>query len=328
MRFITGFLFFQLFFGIWCKNGRDNHDSSLHFDESFHLDLEIEDVVSNYNEINEKFTDNEKDRVLVESSSTPPQPLKPVVSVLNLQTLSTHASIGDPFFVYDENPERMLSFNFSNADLNSILSLEQTSLEFPNVESPSSIDPSSTSDYFIWVATNTAVLKINTLTDTIVGKYMLPGFHHDIAVSSDGGVWVLISPSDSPDTTMLFQIGLQERNQCIDRDDDGIINTSTGEDDVKIWDGDECIIDVLNFPFDDAVSISNFYEWGFIDTSSGEHYVINGGEVQNSFHGGIYGALSEGIYWTVSDETVVGFDMMNNHTVTPVDEFGATMIAG
>ena len=111
---------------------------------------------------------------------------------------------------------------------------------------------------YIWVALSTknTVVKIDINTGDVVGEYwsgpeglVLYPFGTD--VDHDGAVWV-----SNIDGSSVVHIGLEENGGCVDRNGDGVIQTSTGFGDVLPWtnaggvdtDGgvstaqDECII--------------------------------------------------------------------------------------
>jgi streptogramin lyase len=105
---------------------------------------------------------------------------------------------------------------------------------------------------FIWVALSQrcTIAKINTATGAILGEYRTLADAAGCSESSrttvaiDGSVWVGHRGRGG-----VAHIGLMELNQCIDRNGNGAIDTSTGYGDVKAWPGgsvataqDECIL--------------------------------------------------------------------------------------
>ena len=99
---------------------------------------------------------------------------------------------------------------------------------------------------FIWVAASSrgTIVKIDTLTGTVLGEYLSSpeGQGRDpsrTTVDANGNVWAgnrnefgLIGgiPHGS-----AVKIGLEENGQCVDRDNSGSIDTSTGLGDVLAW---------------------------------------------------------------------------------------------
>ena len=121
---------------------------------------------------------------------------------------------------------------------------------------------------FIWVALSQrcTIAKVNTATGAILGEYRTLADGVSCSQSSrttvaiDGSVWVGHRGPGG-----VTHVGLNELNQCIDRNNSGTIETSSGYGDVRPWPGvspsnianaaDECI---LNFVDTDAQ--------GFADT--------------------------------------------------------------
>ncbi len=112
---------------------------------------------------------------------------------------------------------------------------------------------------FIWIALSQrcTIAKVNTDTGVILGEYRTISDSTQCAessrttVSTDGSVWV--GHRGSPG--YVAHIGLVELNQCIDRNGNNAIETSSGYGDVKAWPGanapvsaaqDECILHSIN----------------------------------------------------------------------------------
>ena len=90
---------------------------------------------------------------------------------------------------------------------------------------------------FIWVAVSTkgTVVKINTATGAIIGEYSTSpsGQAKDpsrTTVDQNGNVW-----ATNRDGNSLVHIGLVENGQCVDRNNNGVIDTSTGFNDIRAW---------------------------------------------------------------------------------------------
>jgi RHS repeat-associated protein len=111
---------------------------------------------------------------------------------------------------------------------------------------------------FIWVAVSSkgTVVKINTDTGKVVGEYFSspagqPRNPSRTTVDHNGNVW-----ASNRDGNSVLRIALNENGQCIDRNGNGVIDTSQAQNDIRPWtnaggvdtDGgietaqDECII--------------------------------------------------------------------------------------
>lgn len=114
---------------------------------------------------------------------------------------------------------------------------------------------------FIWVAVSSkgTIVKIDTDTGKVLGEYRSsptgqPKDPSRTTVDHNGNVW-----ASNRDGNSLLRIGLVENNQCVDRNGNGVIETSTGLGDIRAWtnagavdtDGgvetaaDECIINYV-----------------------------------------------------------------------------------
>jgi RHS repeat-associated protein len=90
---------------------------------------------------------------------------------------------------------------------------------------------------FIWVAVSTkgTVVKINTETGAIIGEYFTspqgqPKDPSRTTVDQNGNVWATNRAGNS-----VVHIGLVENGQCVDRNNNGTIETSTGFGDIRPW---------------------------------------------------------------------------------------------
>lgn len=114
------------------------------------------------------------------------------------------------------------------------------------------LDDTTTPFGFIWIAVSSknTVVKINTDTGAVVGEYWSApqgsgkGDPSRTTVDKNGSVWVGNRSGGS-----VVHIGLEENGQCVDRNGNSVIDTSTGQGDVLGWPGvspatavDECII--------------------------------------------------------------------------------------
>ncbi len=99
------------------------------------------------------------------------------------------------------------------------------------------LDSTTRSFNFIWVAVSTkgTVVKINTETGAIIGEYRTspdgqPRDPSRTTVDQNGNVWATNRAGNS-----VVHIGLVENGQCIDRNNNGVIDTSTGFNDIRAW---------------------------------------------------------------------------------------------
>jgi len=107
---------------------------------------------------------------------------------------------------------------------------------------------------FIWVAVSTkgTIVKIDTQTGAVLGEYRTAPQVHPTnpsrtTVDHNGNVW-----AGNRDGNTVVRVGLLENGQCVDRNGNGVIDTSTGLNDVRPWPNaeansaaaaaDECII--------------------------------------------------------------------------------------
>ena len=83
---------------------------------------------------------------------------------------------------------------------------------------------------FIWIAVSGrgTIVKVDTITGDILGEYrsgpssLILGNPSRTTVDSDGSLWVA-NRDHNPGT--VLHIGLEENNQCEDRNGNGIIET-------------------------------------------------------------------------------------------------------
>jgi len=108
------------------------------------------------------------------------------------------------------------------------------------------LDNTTSAFNFIWVAASSrgTIVKIDTSTGVILGEYQsAPDTRwrnpSRTTVDANGNVWA--GNRDESDDTgegnkgSVVHIGLQENGQCVDRNDNGIIDTSSGLGDILPW---------------------------------------------------------------------------------------------
>ncbi len=122
-------------------------------------------------------------------------------------------------------------------------------LKLPVTEAPAAVE--STFPY-IWVANSgeSTISKIDVRTGVELGVYRTrpdggpSGNPSRTTVDQDGNVWV-----GNRNSNTVVKVGLKEYGQCVDKNGNGVIDTSTGRSDIKGWTGtsvvtaqDECIL--------------------------------------------------------------------------------------
>ena len=126
------------------------------------------------------------------------------------------------------------------------------------------LDSEATPFNFIWVAVSSkgTIVKIDTLTGAVLGEFRthptLLGAANPsrTTVDNDGSVWVGNRGAGPGSVT---HVGLEENNQCEDRNNNGVIDTSTGLGVVLAWTAsgaprgvgdaaDECIVHYTTIP--------------------------------------------------------------------------------
>lgn len=90
---------------------------------------------------------------------------------------------------------------------------------------------------FLWVAVSSkgTIVKINTKTGQVLGEYFTspsgqPKDPSRTTVDLNGNVWATNRAGNS-----VVHIGLVENGQCVDRNGNGLIDTSTGFNDIRPW---------------------------------------------------------------------------------------------
>jgi hypothetical protein len=117
------------------------------------------------------------------------------------------------------------------------------------VEGCTSVQPNDVLSY-IWISNTgeNTVSKVDTRTATEVGRYYTCGNGYcdpsRTSVNLHGDA-VVVNRSATPSSVTKFAAA---RSDCIDRNGNGTIDTSTGPNDVKPWGQDECMLWHTPFP--------------------------------------------------------------------------------
>jgi len=95
---------------------------------------------------------------------------------------------------------------------------------------------------FIWIANSGegTISKLDTRTGNELGRYRTSegnGNPSRTTVDKEGNVWV-----GNRSNNTITKIGLSEWGQCIDKNKNGVIDTSQGATDIKNWGEDECLL--------------------------------------------------------------------------------------
>nr|ART36397.1 C664 [uncultured bacterium] len=106
-----------------------------------------------------------------------------------------------------------------------------------NVANQLQLDHTAREFDFLWVAVSSkgTITKINTKTGQVIGEYFTspsgqPKDPSRTTVDLNGNVWATNRAGNS-----VVHIGLVENGQCVDRNGNGLIDTSTGLNDIRAW---------------------------------------------------------------------------------------------
>lgn len=104
------------------------------------------------------------------------------------------------------------------------------------------LDDTTTPVPFIWVAASArgTIVKIDTATGAILGEFWSAPDGRDrdpsrTTVDANGNVWSGNRAENAGGQGSVVHVGLQENNQCVDRNGNGMIDTSTGLGDIRPW---------------------------------------------------------------------------------------------
>ena len=205
------------------------------------------------------------------------------------------------------------------------------------------LDSEATPFGFVWVAVSSegTVVKIDTETGDILGEFRTTPSNQSLGnpsrttVDNDGSVWVANRNNVSNGYGTVVHIGLLENGQCEDRNGNGVIDTSTGLGDVKVWEDnsgergvatadDECICHYtqvnsrgtrhLSIDANNDVWAGGYSTRNFDKIKGGRYDVVDSGSIIRSEisvgYGG-YGGLmdSNGVIW--SAQPLLRWDVTN-----------------
>jgi sugar lactone lactonase YvrE len=200
------------------------------------------------------------------------------------------------------------------------------------------LDNVATPFNFIWVAASArgTIVKVDTITGNILGEYRTtPGQNGNpsrTTVDSDGSVWV--ANRDGPGS--VVHIGLVENGQCEDRNGNGVIDSSTGLGDIRLWSdlsgtrnvataADECIVSYTPVSSIGTRHVSVTPENNvWVSGTVGQNWdLVKGGNVKvvsdsgvaiithyNGVGYGGYGGLIDknGVIWSTSSDSLLRWD--------------------
>lgn len=115
-------------------------------------------------------------------------------------------------------------------------------VNYMDVHNQLQLDSKPTPFAFIWVAASArgTIVKIDTVTGKILGEYQSAPDGRGrnpsrTTVDGNGNVWTANRDEAVGNAGSVVKIGLIENGQCVDRNGNGVIDTSTGLGDIKPW---------------------------------------------------------------------------------------------
>ncbi|MBI4337680.1 MAG: right-handed parallel beta-helix repeat-containing protein [Chloroflexi bacterium] len=188
---------------------------------------------------------------------------------------------------------------------------------------------------FIWIALSGrgTIAKVDTATGVVLGEYASApaGMGKNpsrTTVDINGNVWAGNRDESGGNAGSVVQVGLRENGQCVDRNANGTIETSTGLGDVKPWAGpdvasaqDECIIKFVrtpNAPNVRHVSVDGnndvwvggypYFPTSFVKVSGGTGAILDSFASQCGGYGGLVDG--NGILWSaaISQSVLLRYD--------------------
>lgn len=222
-----------------------------------------------------------------------------------------------------------------------------------NVGGQLEVNPQASPLPFIWVAASArgTIIKINTESGQILGEYRSApeGMARNpsrTTVDLNGAVWAGNRDEASGGKGSVVKVALAEAGECVDRNGNGVIDTSTGLGDIRPWPNtggadtnggvstaeDECICNFVRIEGDFARHVSvdkfnNVWTAGNFGSDNRFNLLDNAtGSILASFDVGAggYGGLvdNNGVLWSANRGpgplTVLRYDTKN--TVTTADD--------
>lgn len=193
-------------------------------------------------------------------------------------------------------------------------------LKLPVRELPTAVEDTFP---FIWVANSgeDTISKVDTRTGQELGVYRTAPLGASsnpsrTTVDQDGNVWVGNRSSNT-----IVKVGLKEFGQCVDRNNNGVIDSSTGRADIKAWGGsdvsgaeDECILryvaltaDGVTTPSDirtvaidpqNNVFVGGYYQNSLFKVNGSTGVIIAAANTQQAHYGGVVD--KDGYLWSMS----------------------------
>lgn len=226
------------------------------------------------------------------------------------------------------NIDKDAETSFNDPTLESLYEVQKVGLDTTDgtLRLPLKVGDVDSTFPYIWIANSGegTISKLDVNTGVELGRYRTgPGNGNPsrTTVDQDGNVWV-----GNRNNNTITKVGLKEFDNCIDRNGNGVIDTSTGKDDIKSWGGyfgdgqgianaqDECVLqhialqaDGVSTPYDiRMIAIdkdNNVFTGGHqtksifkVDGKTGK--IINAAMTNGSFYGGLID--KEGNVWAAS----------------------------
>ncbi|MBM3945989.1 MAG: hypothetical protein FJ315_01130 [SAR202 cluster bacterium] len=215
------------------------------------------------------------------------------------------------------------------------------------------LDDTTSTLPFIWIAASArgTIIKIDTATGAILGEYKSApdGRARNpsrTTVDANGNVWAGNRDESTGGQGSVVHVGLKENNQCVDRNGNSMIDTSTGLGDIRPWTNpggvndaggvssaeDECIIHYVRVSGDYVRHVSvdgnnnvwtagNFGSDNSFDLVSPTGAILaSTGDLPCSGYGGLVDG--NGVLWSANRgpgaSALLRYDTMN--TITTADD--------
>eukprot|EP01029_Cantina_marsupialis_P004078 TRINITY_DN1402_c0_g2_i7.p1 TRINITY_DN1402_c0_g2~~TRINITY_DN1402_c0_g2_i7.p1 ORF type:complete len:524 (+),score=146.12 TRINITY_DN1402_c0_g2_i7:103-1674(+) len=257
-----------------------------------------------------------------EINYSPIWPVSPPIMIYDPLNTSVNSTVGH-IIATDPNIDDRLqySFNSTNDDnddkWNSLFAFDNDDVYF-GYEDNLSFSEFEESTHEMWIISEYgAIFLLDTMAETIISEFYFNVDWRQMDVDSAGNAWII-------GARKLVKIGLNSRGQCVDKNEDDRINTSSGEDDVKGWidfdsPDDECVLQHYTLDFSHAKSIALIDDdHAIIGTFNEYHYLVdlNDGSSVLMFDIGCGGSESmlkhDGILWSIGNGGLLRYDLSTN----------------